>query len=103
MGRDVTERRRLQAQMLMADRMVSLGTLVAGIGHEINNPLSYVLGNLEVIGEVAERADFASGKREIKAAVRDALDGATRVRTIVQRLGSFSRSSEEVRLPVMLD
>lgn len=102
-GRDVTERRRLQAQMLMADRMVSLGTLVAGIGHEINNPLSYVLGNLEVIGEVAERADFASGKREIKAAVRDALDGATRVRTIVQRLGSFSRSSEEVRLPVMLD
>ncbi len=104
-GRDVTERRRLQTQMLMADRMVSLGTLVAGIGHEINNPLSYVLGNLEVIAEVVgrEETELFALRREVKAAARDALDGATRVRTIVQRLSSFSRSSEDVRLPVKLE
>jgi signal transduction histidine kinase/ligand-binding sensor domain-containing protein/ActR/RegA family two-component response regulator len=104
-GRDVTERRRLQTQMLMADRMVSLGTLVAGIGHEINNPLSYVLGNLEVIVEAVgrEETELFALRREVKAAARDALDGASRVRTIVQRLGSFSRSSEEVRIAVKLD
>lgn len=104
-GRDVTERRRLQTQMLMADRMVSLGTLVAGIGHEINNPLSYVLGNLEVIAEAVgrEETELYALRREVKAAARDALDGATRVRTIVQRLSSFSRSSEDVRLPVKLE
>lgn len=102
-GRDVTEQRRLQAKMLMADRMVSLGTLVAGIGHEINNPLSYVLGNLEVVAELAERGDLAAHRREMLGAVHDALEGAARVRTIVRRLAAFSRSSEDVRAPVLLD
>lgn len=101
-GRDVTEQRGLQAKMLMADRMVSLGTLVAGIGHEINNPLSYVLGNLEVISELAERGDLMANRGDLVGAVHDALDGAARVRTIVQRLGSFSRSSEDVRMAVAL-
>ncbi|MGH9885648.1 MAG: two-component regulator propeller domain-containing protein, partial [bacterium] len=50
-GRDVTERHQLRAQLLLSDRMASLGTLAAGIAHEINNPLSYVLGNLEVMAE----------------------------------------------------
>src|SRR4029079_18724089 len=50
-GRDVTERKRMHAKLLVSDRMASLGTLAAGIAHEINNPLAYVAGNLEAIGE----------------------------------------------------
>ena len=50
-GRDVTERKRLRAKLLVSDRMASLGTLAAGIAHEINNPLAYVTGNLEAMAE----------------------------------------------------
>src|SRR5215475_8984291 len=50
-GRDVTERKRMRAKLLVSDRMASLGTLAAGIAHEINNPLAYVTGNLEAAAE----------------------------------------------------
>src|SRR4051812_46621396 len=49
-ARDITERKRMQAQLLLADRMASLGTLAAGVAHEINNPLGYVIMNLDTIG-----------------------------------------------------
>src|SRR5688500_8849091 len=41
--RDVTEQRRMQARLVEGDRMVALGTLAAGIAHEINNPLTYLM------------------------------------------------------------
>src|SRR6185503_15655984 len=79
----------------VSDRMASLGTLAAGIAHEINNPLSYVLGNLEVMAEaikIGERGD------SLTVAITDATDGAQRVRKIVQGLRTFSRSEEEKRV-----
>jgi signal transduction histidine kinase len=89
---------------LVSDRMASLGTLAAGIAHEINNPLAYVAGNLEAIAET-----FHAGRRpseaeciELSAAVDDARDGAERVRKIVHGLRSFSRSEEEKRIPLVL-
>jgi signal transduction histidine kinase/CheY-like chemotaxis protein len=97
-GRDVTERKRMRAQLLVADRMASLGTLAAGIAHEINNPLSYVTGNLEAIEEtvhLAKRAATPADYDDLAAVVRDARDGAERVRKIVHGLRAFSRSKEE--------
>jgi PAS domain S-box-containing protein len=44
---DITERRALEARLAMADRLASIGTLVAGVAHEINNALMYLLGNLD--------------------------------------------------------
>jgi PAS domain S-box-containing protein len=102
-GRDITERQRLRAKLLMSDRMASLGTLAAGIAHEINNPLSYVAGNLEVMAEAleaAERTPSAADRDELSAQVRDAREGAERVRKIVHGLRSFSRSEREVRVPL---
>jgi PAS domain S-box-containing protein len=103
-GRDVTERRQLRAQLLVSDRMASLGTLAAGIAHEINNPLAYVLGNLEVMAETIARTDQRADQRvdQIAAAIGDATDGAQRVRKIVQGLGSFTRSEEEKRVSLDL-
>jgi PAS domain S-box-containing protein len=98
-GRDVTERKRMREQLLLSDRMASLGTLAAGIAHEINNPLSYVIGNLEIIGEGLTPADRDA---ELTTAVRDAADGAERVRKIVAGLRTFSRSEEEQRVPLQI-
>jgi PAS domain S-box-containing protein len=103
-GRDVTEGRRLRAQLLVSDRMASLGTLAAGIAHEINNPLAYVLGNLEVMAETLASGEDRPEQRvdQIAAAIGDATDGAQRVRKIVQGLGAFTRSEEEKRVPLEL-
>ena len=104
-GRDITEPKRMRAKLLLSDRMASLGTLAAGIAHEINNPLAYVTGNLESLAETVEaamRSPIATECGELSAAINDARDGAERVRKIVHGLRSFSRSEEERRVPLAL-
>jgi PAS domain S-box-containing protein len=102
-GRDVTEGQRLRAKLLLSDRMVSLGTLAAGIAHEINNPLAYVTANLEVVAESLDEEVNASAEHaERKAAIADAREGAERVRKIVRGLRSFSRYEEERRVALAL-
>ncbi|HEU4731467.1 MAG TPA: two-component regulator propeller domain-containing protein [Kofleriaceae bacterium] len=105
-GRDVTERHRLRAKLLLSDRMVSLGTLAAGIAHEINNPLAYVTANLEVVAEALGEHPTGPASpeqhAELQAAIDDAREGAERVRNIVRGLRSFSRSEEEKRQPLAL-
>lgn len=97
-ARDVTERHRLRAKLVVSDRMASLGTLAAGIAHEINNPLTYVIGNLQMVAEaLAPAAD-----RDVLEALADASDGAERVRKIVLGLRAFSRSEEEKRVAIDL-
>jgi PAS domain S-box-containing protein len=98
-GRDVTERKRMRAKLLVSDRMASLGTLAAGIAHEINNPLAYVTGNLEAMAEALEatHAPTLAERNELVTAVHDARDGAERVRKIVHGLRSFSRSEDAER------
>jgi two-component system cell cycle sensor histidine kinase/response regulator CckA len=98
-GRDVTERRELYARMAVADRMMSVGTLAAGVAHEINNPLAYVSSNLEVLAR--ELAALREGKPTqldrggLEPLVKDALDGAERVAAIVRSLRALSRSDDE--------
>jgi PAS domain S-box-containing protein len=104
-GRDVTERQRLRAKLLVSDRMASLGTLAAGIAHEINNPLAYVAGNLEAVSEslrTAPGAAVPAAHAELAFAIGEARDGAERVRKIVQGLRLFSRSEDEQRVPLAL-
>ena len=92
--RDLTERKRMEQRLMLADRMVSVGTLAAGIAHEINNPLAYVIANLSFIQEEVEElgpmlsATKAKGMREL---IAQAEDGAERVRVIIRDLKSFSR------------
>ena len=81
------------AEMLLSERWASLGTLVAGVAHEINNPLAYVLLNLHF---VSEKLPASVGNRELQkrllARLVEAQHGATRVSAIVRDLRSFSRS-----------
>ncbi|WP_059439572.1 ATP-binding protein, partial [Anaeromyxobacter sp. PSR-1] len=112
--RDVSERKQLHARLALADRMVSVGTLAAGVAHELNNPLAYVVANLSYVDEqltlLAPRlaaARSGCGREPDLAnalldAVHDARDGAERMRVIVRDLKTFSRPDEERAGPVSL-
>jgi PAS domain S-box-containing protein len=101
--RDLSERKRMEQRLMLADRMVSIGTLAAGIAHEINNPLSYVMANLRFIqDEVAELATNmpASKLAGLRELIAQADDGAERVRVVIQDLKSFSRATPTEDGPV---
>jgi len=92
---DVTERHRLrralresEERLRLAERMASLGQLAAGVAHEINNPLSYVVSNLSyAVEELRARPDAG----EVIQALEDAHTGAQRARDIVRDLRTFAQ------------
>ncbi len=98
--RDVTEQRELEKRVTHAERLASLGTLAAGVAHEINNPLAYVSTNLELALEEVSAlrsepdADWKQGMLKM---LRDAQHGAERVRKIVHGLMDLVRSGEAPR------
>ena len=103
-ARDITERKQTEAQLIVSDRMASLGTLAAGVAHEINNPLACVTAYLALASEDLETL----GKRypvpsELIDEVRDAREGAERVRTIVRDLRIFSRAEDAKSGPVNVE
>lgn len=93
--RDVSSQRRAHDQLMISDRMASLGMLAAGVGHEINNPLSAVVGNLDLLQAMLDDGEDLSESNDLKEMLADAREGARRVREIVQDLKVFSRHEEE--------
>jgi signal transduction histidine kinase len=85
-----------QEQLLFADRLATVGRLAAGVGHEINNPLSYILSNLRFIRKELEMDEEASTpeRQEVLEAAAAAHEGAERVRLIVQELRMMSRPDD---------
>ncbi len=105
---DVTERRKLQARLAQTDRLASVGTLAAGVAHEINNPLASVLSHLDYaqqrIHELNEDSSLDQhGRARIDEALTNALDGAKRVQHIVRDLKIFSRGADETLSPVAIE
>jgi PAS domain S-box-containing protein len=102
--RDVTQQKKLQAQLMVSDRMASMGTLAAGVAHEINNPLAAVIANLDYVAANVEAAVASHGlpaipsaawlAEEVKGPLDDARLAADRVRHIVKDLKIFSRSPD---------
>jgi two-component system NtrC family sensor kinase len=88
----------VQAQLMFNDRMASVGKLAAGVGHEINNPLSYVISNLNYVHKELTRAQglptSAEERQEVMTAIAEAKEGAERVRVIVQDLKTLSRPDD---------
>jgi PAS domain S-box-containing protein len=91
-GRDVSERARMQQKLVVADRLASIGLLAAGVAHEVNNPLAYVLNNIEIARrELAGLGPDAETSRNVLGV---ALEGVDRIRTIVRDLLMLSRGEE---------
>lgn len=96
--RDVTVPRHAHARMLLQDRMTSIGTVAAGVAHEINNPLSYIIGNLTFLEEeVATLSGLVPPENleHVSQAMREARQGAERVRQIVKDLQTFARADHQ--------
>jgi len=101
--REAGEREALEAQLVVAGRMSSVGTLAAGIAHEINNPLAYVASNL---GFVADQLQMPweevtpELRVEVDQAFADAREGVDRIRAIVDDLRTFARGRDDEPQPV---
>ena len=96
-GVDVTAEREAQQRLLIADRLAALGLLLAGIGHEINNPAAYVSLGVQQIARHLRHA-LVSPDADLRAALEKALPilddvstGATRIGEIVGQLKLFAR------------
>jgi PAS domain S-box-containing protein len=93
--RDVTARKALQNQLILADKLAAIGSIAAGVAHEINNPLAVVTGGLDWIGERIEEVVRAGGD---SAAVREVLsemkDGVGRIAAIVAGMKNASQKDD---------
>ena len=111
--RDVTERRHLEERLTQVEHLAALGTLSAGMAHEINNPLTYVLANAsfaaEVVQDVRQRLQLLGGAEADALALRlgglaevldDAKEGSMRVHRIVHDLKKFGRLDAADLAPV---
>jgi signal transduction histidine kinase/CheY-like chemotaxis protein len=129
---DITEQKALEAQLAQTDRLSSMGMLAAGVAHEINNPLAYVLYNLEslaedlpdllrtmrhVQGRISKRSKAPGDTNGLDDAAQQmnpmmldditqrfehARSGAVRIRDIARGLATFSRVDEDKLVPVSL-
>ncbi|MFL5343770.1 MAG: PhnD/SsuA/transferrin family substrate-binding protein [Hyalangium sp.] len=95
-AKDVTTRKQMETRLLHADRMAALGSLAARVGHEMNNPLAYLMANLSFAREEINRLRKALRTEqnqetleefdEVIEALGDSWEGADRLRVIVQDL-----------------
>lgn len=93
-GRDVTENLLSREQYVRDDRLAAIGSLAVGVAHEVNNPLAYVMLNLEMLQtEVTTRTG--------QEAISEALDGVRRIRRIVSELRGFWQGESRAGVAVV--
>ncbi len=111
--RDVTLEKTYDQQLQQADKLASLGELVSGIGHEINNPNQFIRGNIKIIQQAIEdmlpiideyyekhtglkiaRLNYDFFRQHIMTLVDDMAHGSERIRGIVKGLRTFVRKDE---------
>jgi two-component system cell cycle sensor histidine kinase/response regulator CckA len=100
-ARDITAKRAMEAQLGRADRLAALGTLLAGIAHEVNNPLAYAVLGLEQADDCARRFEGPESER-LRALLGEVRSGMQRVAAVVRQLRATMRSEPESSVPVDL-
>ncbi len=114
---DTSRLERLEQRAVQTERLASIGTLAAGIAHEINNPLMYVLANTSFGVETLDRhaeslrgiaqdlprlGEMLAELAELRAALVEATEGVERVRTIVADLRRFARADAVDAAPISI-
>jgi PAS domain S-box-containing protein len=107
---DISERKEQEEQLIQADKMISLGTLLVGMAHEINNPNNFILLNSEFLSTVWDdlhptlsryveingdflvaAMPFPEAKDKISKAIADILEGSRRIKSLISELKHFTR------------
>jgi len=94
---DVTDSAVLRAKLVHAEKMAAVGQLVSGVAHEVNNPLTAILGFTDLLMENPELPE--SARRDLRVILQE----AQRTKQIVQNLLSFARQMPPRRQPVQLN
>jgi PAS domain S-box-containing protein len=97
LARDVSERKAIERRLIESDRLAALGTLAAGVAHEINNPLTYAQLSAQLIGRTIESLQLPEAVRDdLRDYLADIDHGIKRVASITQAMRSFvtARDSE---------
>ncbi|MGC1187828.1 MAG: PAS domain S-box protein [Candidatus Acidiferrales bacterium] len=95
-ARDITEQRHVEQQLVQSERLAAMGQMIAGVAHELNNPLTAILGVTELLREGVEEPAM---RRQLDLAHRQ----ARRAAHIVQSLLTFSRPPSPRKVPLQLN
>jgi len=95
-ARDITERKRLEENLIRSDRLAIMGQMAAGIAHEINNPLGIILSNAQDMLKYGQNTDDSN--ESLKSIERNALRAAK----IIKDLLSFTRPTLQEVVPIDL-
>jgi signal transduction histidine kinase len=92
----IEELQKTQKQLLQSEKLATIGQMAAGIAHELNTPLTYIMGNLELL----DMQELNPAQREMLASIAR---GAERIRALAHRLLAFSRPSREEMTPLVVN
>ena len=95
-ARDITERKRLEAQIRQAQKMEAMGTLAGGIAHDFNNILAAIIAHTEMALDVLPEGG------QLWQQLQQILAASGRARNLVQQILTFSRRTEQVRRPIVV-
>jgi signal transduction histidine kinase len=89
----IEELRQAQKRLLQSEKLAAIGQMAAGIAHELNTPLTYIMGNLELL----DAQSLPPGQREMLSSIAR---GAERIKSLSQSLLAFSRPAQEDMVPL---
>lgn len=93
LSEDITTERQARESVIQSAKLASLGEMAGGIAHEINNPLSIILGKADILATLLE--DEINDRPQLISIAKSIMDTADRIDVIVQGMRTFSRRSDD--------